>query len=195
MKQTLMNILFPLKSLAFGCCLSFTSSVFTQTQTVEPADSASQAFLLAVEAENLPSNVRYVSHFQKIEYPGGDIPADQGVCTDVIIRAFRGIGIDLQVKVHEHRKSKGLKTEKSIDHRRVPNQAAYFKSENMEIPIPEDQYKVGDIIWWKIGGPDGANHIGIVVRNGKVLHNIGHGVWADVYPDYYHVHKVYRLPS
>tara|TARA_Y100000746_G_scaffold212852_1_gene204975 strand:+ start:173 stop:757 length:585 start_codon:yes stop_codon:yes gene_type:complete len=188
-----MNLLFSVKAFVFGFALSFASGILTQVQTVEPADPNSQAYKLAVAAENLPSDVRYVAKYQYMDYPGGDIPADQGVCTDVLIRAFREQGIDLQVKVHEHRKSKGLETDKCIDHRRVPNQAAYFKSQQMEIPIPQDKYKVGDIIWWKIGGPDGVNHIGIVVRNGKVVHNIGHGVWADVSPDFYHVYKVYRL--
>ena len=190
-----MNFLFAIKAFVFGCFVSFTSGALTQVQTVEHAGSTSQAYLLAVEAENLPSHVRYVSDYQNIDYPGGDIPQDQGVCTDVLIRAFRGIGIDLQVEVQEHRKSKGLCTDTNIDHRRVPNQAAYFKSLQMEIPIPENQYKVGDIIWWQLGGPGGTNHIGIVIRDGMVMHNIGHGVWADVYPDCYHVHKVYRLPS
>ena len=113
-----MNLLVSIKAFVFGCALSFASGILTQAQTVEPADPNSQAYKLAVAAGNLPSDVRYVADYQKMDYPGGDIPADQGVCTDVLIRAFREQGIDLQVKIHEHRKSKGFGTDTNIHNRR-----------------------------------------------------------------------------
>jgi len=135
--------------------------------------------------------VTYDPSYFSIDYPNGDIPVDKGVCTDVIIRAYRSIGIDLQKEVHEDMKRNfniypkiwGLKTtDKNIDHRRVPNLMVYFKRKGLEKPISlmESDYEPGDIVCWNLEGA--ATHIGIVVdqksKDGKrnlIVHNIGSG--------------------
>ncbi len=126
-----------------------------------------------------------------MKYPNGDVPANKGVCTDVIIRAYRKMNIDLQKEVHEDMQTNfekypklwGLKhTDKNIDHRRVPNLMTFFsRFGNTKIITsnPED-YLVGDIVCWNLGGA--ITHIGIVVNkksdDGKrnlIVHNIGAG--------------------
>ncbi len=136
-------------------------------------------------------HVVYDARYFSIGYPNGDVPIDKGVCTDVIIRAYRKIGIDLQKLVHEdmklnfhkYPKNWGLKrTDKNIDHRRVPNLMTFFKRKGAEKQITKtsSDYYPGDIVSWSLGG--GLTHIGIVVdkksRDGKrnlIVHNIGAG--------------------
>ena len=135
--------------------------------------------------------VTYDPSYFSIDYPNGDIPSDKGVCTDVVIRAYRKIGIDLQKEVHEDMKANfssypkiwGLKTtDKNIDHRRVPNLMFFFKRQGAEKLISDhpSDYQPGDIVCWNLGGA--VTHIGIVVhrksRDGKrnlIVHNIGGG--------------------
>jgi len=107
------------------------------------------------------------------------------------VRAFKIMGRCLQEEIHDFRISQGKSTDKNIDHRRVPNLAAYFSSLHMEV---QGDLEPGDLIWWKLGGEDGINHIGIVTDNGMVMHNIGRGQVADVRPNDYHIHRIYRLP-
>lgn len=146
----------------------------------------SQAALLLTE-----DDVTYDPAYFKINYPGGDVPADKGVCTDVVIRAYRKLGIDLQKEVHEDMKANfsiypkkwGLKTtDTNIDHRRVPNLMKYFERKGTVLPksTHSEDYKPGDIVCWDLGG--GTTHIGIVVHQKalnsnryKVVHNIGSG--------------------
>ncbi len=146
-------------------------------------------------------NVTYDPSYFSIDYPNGDVPSDKGVCTDVIIRAYRKKGIDLQKEVHVDMKSNfsvypkiwGLKkTDKNIDHRRVPNLMTYFKRKGAEKLISKKakDYLPGDIVCWSLGG--GLTHIGIVVdkksEDGKrnlIVHNIGSGqVLEDCLFDY-----------
>jgi len=135
--------------------------------------------------------VVYDPAYYTISYPGGDIPADRGVCTDVIIRAYRKMGTDLQKEVHEdmqqhfseYPKIWGLSgTDTNIDHRRVPNLMVFFKRNGEVRPITDnpDDYIPGDIVCWDLGSS--VTHIGIVVNkrspDGKrylIVHNIGHG--------------------
>lgn len=140
-------------------------------------------------------SVRYVADYVSIDYPNGDVPADTGVCTDVIIRAYRKLNIDLQKEVHEDMKKRftqypkiwGLKTtDKNIDHRRVPNLQTFFKKHGKELSItqnPED-YQMGNIVTWML--PGNLPHIGIVIHkksnDGKrplIVHNIGKGQIAE----------------
>ncbi len=136
-------------------------------------------------------NVTYDPSYFSINYPNGDIPSNKGVCTDVIIRAYRFIGIDLQKEVHEDMKTNfsvypknwGLKnTDKNIDHRRVPNLMKFFERKGtikVKSTNPSD-YESGDIVCWSLSG--GITHIGIVIdkkstdgiRN-LIVHNIGAG--------------------
>jgi uncharacterized protein YijF (DUF1287 family) len=119
------------------------------------------------------------------------VPSDKGVCTDVIIRAYRKIGIDLQKEVHEdmienfssYPKIWGLRpTDKNIDHRRVPNLMTFFKRKGAEKPISDKaiDYLPGDIVCWNLRGA--ITHIGIVTSKTSIegmrkliVHNIGGG--------------------
>ena len=135
--------------------------------------------------------VIYDPAYRVIDYPNGDVAADRGVCTDVVIRAYRKFGIDLQKEVHEDMKSNfnkypknwGLKRpDKNIDHRRVPNLMTFYSRYGTVLDItnnPQD-YQSGDIVCWDLGG--GTTHIGIVSsqksRDGlryQIVHNIGAG--------------------
>ncbi|WP_338766669.1 DUF1287 domain-containing protein [Massilia sp. METH4] len=127
----------------------------------------------------------YDPSYQRIAYPNGDVPLETGVCTDVIIRAYRAIGIDLQQRVHEQMRAEKKATDRNIDHRRVPNLAAYFRQHGTVLQ-PSDKpasYLPGDVVTWRLQG--GLNHIGIVSdqvsRNGTplVVHNIGLGAQLD----------------
>lgn len=137
-------------------------------------------------------NVRYDPNYTQISYPNGDVPADKGVCTDVLIRAYRLLGIDLQKEVHEDMKANfkvypsrkiwGLRTtDRNIDHRRVPNLQTFFTRKGKVLPISHKaaSYHPGDIVTWDLGG--GVAHIGIVVNRKTaggvplVVHNYGGG--------------------
>ncbi len=135
--------------------------------------------------------VRYDPSYFKIDYPNGDVPSDKGVCTDVVIRAYRLIGIDLQKEVHEDMSKHfnlypnywGLNhTDTNIDHRRVPNLMKFFERKGTALPITNnpDDYLPGDIVCWDLG--NGQTHIGIVVNKKSddkkrylIVHNIGRG--------------------
>jgi len=130
--------------------------------------------------------VRYDPKYVVLEYPGGDVPANTGVCTDVVIRSLRAVGIDLQQKVHEDMKHNfssypkkwGLKrADKNIDHRRVPNLQTYFKRQGLEIKPAANgdrDFQPGDIIAWDLNDK-GLTHVGIVVSEDTFVHNIGSG--------------------
>lgn len=135
--------------------------------------------------------VRYDPAYFKIGYPNGDVPKDKGVCTDVVIRAYRKLGIDLQKEVHEDMKVNFLKypknwrlskPDKNIDHRRVPNLMTFFTRNGSTKPITANSkdYLPGDIVCWNLGGQ--ITHIGIVSRKKSrdtqrylIIHNIGAG--------------------
>jgi hypothetical protein len=157
--------------------------------TISAQDFAEKLSVAAIELTK--HKVVYDSGYFRIPYPGGDIPQGKGVCTDVIIRAYRKLGIDLQKEVHEDMKASfsvypkhwGLsRTDRNIDHRRVPNLMKFFerKGTKKRITLFPGDYKSGDIVCWNLGG--GVTHIGIVVakksddglRN-MVVHNIGQG--------------------
>ena len=140
--------------------------------------------------------VTYDPSYYSIPYPNGDVPANIGVCADVIIRAYRKTGIDLQKLVHEDMKANfskypkkwGLKkTDTNIDHRRVPNLMKFFERKGKVLAISANaaDYKPGDIVCWDLGA--GITHIGIVVnlksadkKRFMIVHNIGGGqVLAD----------------
>ena len=137
--------------------------------------------------------VVYDASWQKIEYPMGDVDPGRGVCSDVVIRALRCVGIDLQVEVHEHRKQRGLPTDRNIDHRRVPNIADYLEADSDWTVIGGNTgFQPGDIIWTKVG-PDKRDHIGVFVTPERYMHNCGHGQNADGRPHRWPIVKVFRL--
>ena len=157
--------------------------------------------------------VRYDPAYRTLVYPGGDVPADRGVCTDVIVRALRTArAVDLQRQVHEdmkahwdsypHQRRWGLtKPDSNIDHRRVPNLMTFFKRAGYGVPIthaPAD-YLPGDIVAWNLGG--GVLHIGIVTNpesiagTPRVVHNIGSGAREEDILFRFTVIGHYRLPA
>ena len=135
--------------------------------------------------------VVYDPGYYSMDYPNGDVPEGRGVCSDVLVRAYRSLGIDLQERVHEDMRAHfelypdrwGLnRPDPNIDHRRVPNLMTFFQRHGTvkEITTDPDDYLPGDIVCWNLGGA--ITHIGIVVdrRSGKwdgyqVVHNIGAG--------------------
>lgn len=135
--------------------------------------------------------VIYDPAYFTIPYPGGDVPKDKGVCTDVVVRAYRKLGIDLQKEVHVDMKANfdkypakwGLKRpDPNIDHRRVPNLMTFFSRHGTVLPITRraGDYVPGDIVCWDLGG--GIMHIGIVsakkaalTERYLIIHNIGAG--------------------
>ncbi len=148
--------------------------------------------LVSAAIERTTHAVRYEPSYVRIPYPGGDVPADTGVCTDEIIRSYRAVGVDLQKEVHEDmtqnfsaypRKWRWFsgKPDSNIDHRRVPNLMVFFQRKGETLPIttlPRD-YNPGDLVTYDLGG--NVPHIGIVVdRKGSsgsymIVHNIGRG--------------------
>lgn len=135
-------------------------------------------------------SIAYDPTYYKLTYPNGDIPSNKGVCTDVIIRSYRKLGIDLQKKVHEdmvknfsiYPKKWGLKKpDTNIDHRRVPNLEVFFTRSGKKLKISQNKndYKTGEIITWMINNK--LPHIGIIThkksRNGNplIVHNVGGG--------------------
>jgi hypothetical protein len=165
-------------------------------QTNQASDSHREFLrrLVAAAIERTHHSVRYVSAYVRIPYPGGDVPADTGVCTDEIVRSYRAVGVDLQREVHEdmlrnfdaypNRKRWLLAhPDSNIDHRRrVPNLMVFFqrKGEALPVTIQAEDYSPGDLVTWDLGG--GVPHIGIVVDQKPrwssrymVVHNVGEG--------------------
>jgi uncharacterized protein len=192
-----MKIFLPLLLIcfSFGCWKSETiaeniSESKPTTQNIEtPTDfyqKLSNAAISIIDPE-----VVYTPAYVGIQYPNGDVPAKTGVCTDVVIRAYRKLGIDLQKEVHEDMKANfslypktwGLKsTDKNIDHRRVPNLEVFFARKGKTLPITQNpnDYKTGDLVTWLLTG-DAIPHIGIVTHikssngNPMIVHNVGSG--------------------
>lgn len=157
------------------------------------AVAASSQQLVAAAMERTSHQVTYDGSYHSIAYPGGDVPSNIGVCTDVVIRSYRQLGIDLQQRVHQDMKlhfdqypSKRIwglsRTDTNIDHRRVPNLQAFFSRHGQSLAISENgkDYLPGDIVTWML--PGNLPHIGIIVGEysgdnlrPKVVHNIGAG--------------------
>jgi uncharacterized protein len=147
--------------------------------------------LVAAARQQTRSAVTYDGSYTRIGYPMGDVPRGQGVCTDVVIRAYRAIGIDLQVLVHEDmRENFGLyprlwglsQPDTNIDHRRVPNLQKFFERVDARISDADGApvYRAGDLVTWML--PGNLPHIGIVserlatnTSRPLIIHNIGAG--------------------
>lgn len=131
----------------------------------------------------------YDSSYRRLSFPGGDVPIERGVCSDVIVRAYRHAGLDLQLLVNKDMSGNfraypqlwGLtRPDRNIDHRRVPNLAAFFTRHGQSLPVSTRaaDYRAGDIVTWRLAS--GVPHIGLIVdrREGGrplVVHNIGAG--------------------
>lgn len=160
-----------------------------------PPNASETAFLEKVAraaVETTRTKVVYDGSYVKIPYPNGDVAPNRGVCTDVVIRTYRAVGIDLQKEVHEdmaasfaaYPKTFGLKRpDPNIDHRRVPNLKAFFERHGQSLPRTTDaaDYRPGDLVTWDLG--TGQEHIGVVsdrkagifTSRYQVVHNIGAG--------------------
>ena len=132
----------------------------------------------------------YDPSYVALDYPGGDVPEQTGVCSDVVVRAFRKAGIDLQKEIHEDMKAArsdyptkwGGSLDSNIDHRRVLNLMAYFRRQEKSLPVTYSatDYQPGDIVAWDL--TNGIDHIGIVTNmlsasedRYLIVHNIGAG--------------------
>ena len=139
--------------------------------------------------EQVGVTLYYDPSYSVISFPGGDVPMVRGVCTDVIIRAYRSVGVDLQLLVNQdmrkafsaYTRNWGLsRPDRNIDHRRVLNLAVFFTRHGQVLPISSDAkaYRSGDIVTWRL--PGGLAHIGLVSdrsTDGRplIVHNIGAG--------------------
>lgn len=173
---------------SFAIVLLIASAASAQTHTIQLTREEFTRKLVSAAMERTHHHVRYVSAYVSIPYPGGDVPADTGVCTDEIVRIYRAVGVDLQKEVHEdvvrnfnlyphHWLSH---PDPNIDHRRVPNLMTFFARKGQTLPTGRSEdYFPGDIVAWNLGG--GITHIGLVVdqktSSGRymVVHNIGRG--------------------
>lgn len=157
----------------------------------QPSDSHEplQRLIEAARAQ-IGLTVHYDGRYTQLTYPGGDLPLDRGVCTDVVIRAYRALGIDLQQLVHEdmvgafgrYPQRWGLsRPDPNIDHRRVPNLVVFFQRKGETRPVGFDVglYLPGDLVTWRL--PGNLPHIGIISDRRSIagrpliLHNIGAG--------------------
>ena len=166
--------------------------------------------IVAAARRQIGVTVGYDPAYRKIGYPGGDVPSESGVCTDVIIRALRDARkIDLQKLVHEDMKTSfskypqmwGLKApDPNIDHRRVPNLQCYFKRKGYALPVSKNaaDYKPGDIVTVMVGGK--LPHIMIVsdrksaAGDPLAIHNIGSGTQEEDVLFAYPLTGHYRIP-
>lgn len=164
------------------------SLLFSQHSLAKPT----QATKLVTDArQQIGVTTIYDPAYVSLKFPMGDVPIKRGVCTDVVIRAYRKQGKDLQALVNRDMKRAwrrypklwGLKsTDRNIDHRRVPNLEVFFKRHGKSLPITKNKadYKAGDIVTWRLTG-NNLPHIGIVSNkkswNGTplIIHNIGAG--------------------
>jgi uncharacterized protein YijF (DUF1287 family) len=154
-----------------------------------PQDGVSRVIAAAIAQTR--QSVRYDGAYRRIPYPMGDVPADTGVCTDVVIRAYRAVGVDLQQRVHEdmraafgaYPKAWGMtRPDPNIDHRRVPNLQTFFRRRGASIAVTGDPagYEAGDLVTWML--PGNLPHVGLVLdrrstdgRRPLIVHNIGRG--------------------
>ena len=199
--------LFFLIACSFGCQTDFPIAAQREkqaTQAASPVEKPKLSAIASVEIRRMLENAArqteitksYDPEYVVIVYPNGDVAPEKGVCTDVVVRAFRAAGVDLQKEVHEdmrenfaaYPKKWNLKSpDTNIDHRRVPNLQTFFARKGKSLPITSagEDYKPGDVVAWDLDGK-GLTHIGLVsnVWNEKtgrysIIHNIGAGAMLE----------------
>lgn len=159
-----------------------------------PTRAGDYAMLANAAKAQIGVTLIYDGSYRRIAFPNGDVPPERGVCTDVVIRAYRALGIDLQRLVHDDIKRAwrtypnlwGMRgPDPNIDHRRVPNLATFFSRHGEAFAVVADasRFRAGDIVTWRL--PAGVPHIGIVAaeRTGEgvplVIHNVGAGTMME----------------
>jgi uncharacterized protein YijF (DUF1287 family) len=163
----------------------------TETRALPEKSSPNLKLVIDGAIDQVGRTTSYDPSYQKLDYPNGDVPIETGVCSDVIIRAFRKASIDLQQDVHEDMKSNfsayptkwGLKSpDSNIDHRRVPNLQTFFarKGKSLQTTSGSENFLPGDVVTWDLGG--GVDHVGLVTNVWSkpterylIVHNIGAG--------------------
>lgn len=167
------------------------------------------ARLFAAACRQIGVTLRYDA-YTRLAYPGGDVPIERGVCTDVVVRAYREAGIDLQVLVHQdmakdwpaYPKLWGLtRPDRNVDHRRVHNLGTFFSRHGRILAATTDPaaYAAGDLVTWRL--PSGRPHIGIVSdrKTGAgvplVVHNVGAGTVEEDVLFAYAVTGHFRYPA
>lgn len=157
-------------------------------EKIAPEDLTASDLILLGARQEVKNKTVYNASYQAIDYPGGDVSAAHGACTDVVIRAFRNAGYDLQQLIHEDMTANfslypaqwGLSApDPNIDHRRVPNQMQFLKRFGQELTVEVDgelaEWQWGDVVYWRF--ENGNEHCGIIsdktLPNGKplVIHN------------------------
>jgi uncharacterized protein YijF (DUF1287 family) len=167
----------------------------TITRALPQNASAQLKQLIESAIEQTKVTTGYDPAYVGIDYPGGDVPLETGVCSDVLVRAFRKTGLDLQKEIHDDmgRARSAYPTkwganspDSNIDHRRVLNLMTYFERQGKTLPISinRDDYRPGDIVAWDLGND--VDHIGVVVniwsdqtKGYLIVHNIGAGARAE----------------
>ncbi len=195
-------LVFSISVLLYGCqanSSSFASQKTLTALTEKPGVSEIQSSeikkLLESALEQTKLTKNYDPNYRVLPYPNGDVPIETGVCSDVVIRAFRRAGVDLQKEIHEdmaknfsaYPKKWGLKSpDANIDHRRVPNLQMFFAHRKKSLAITQNgvDYKPGDVVAWDLDGK-GMTHIGLVsniynenTKRYLIIHNIGGGAQA-----------------
>ncbi len=176
-----------------GLCLVLQTGAGFGFRPGEPAGFSSRLVQAAIE--RTAHAVTYDGSYRSIDYPGGDVPDHIGVCTDLVIRAYRRLGIDLQKDLHEDMRRRfqaypriwGLsRPDPNIDHRRVPNLQRFFERKGRVLKVSDDagDYAAGDLVTWML--PGNLPHIGIVIDRRSddgdrplIVHNIGRGPEAE----------------
>ncbi len=161
----------------------------TEIRALPTNSSPNLKLVIDAAIDQIGKTTSYDPSYQKLDYPNGDVPIETGVCSDVIVRAFRKAGIDLQKDVHEDMTDHfsayptrwGLSgPDSNIDHRRVPNLMTYFarKGKSLATTAGSENFLPGDVVTWDLGG--GYDHIGIVTnvwfktsQRYLIAHNIG----------------------
>lgn len=184
MRKTLSTLLLAL--------LAAASSAQPAPQPETPRASGTPQALVDAARSQVGVTLTYDPAYRRLAYPNGDVPIERGVCTDVVVRAYRKLDLDLQSLVHQDmKKAWGTYTHQArwqlkapdpnIDHRRVPNLATFFARHGTALPAsPEAKtYLPGDIVTWRL--PHDLTHIGIVSDKFSgdgiplIIHNIGAG--------------------
>ncbi|HSC68539.1 MAG TPA: DUF1287 domain-containing protein [Cellvibrio sp.] len=172
--------------------LAVSTAHFTNAENIT-APRANANALVAAALSQTKTAVTYNRAYFKIAYPMGDVPSQYGVCTDVVIRAYRKLGVDLQQLVHDDMRANfslypaqkqwgQTKTDTNIDHRRVPNLQTFFTRHGKKLSVSNaaENYQAGDLVTWTL--PGNLPHIGIVTdkrsaddQRPLIVHNIGEG--------------------